>query len=93
MFYGDVGIYTGEVVKKFKEVQEGESAAGAAPGKRQYNAVGIKFQGVNQLGEAQVVGTSTVYLPSKEDGPVQLPIPHPARPPYVPYETFYRDWY
>ena len=93
VFYGDVGIYTGEVVKKFKEVQEGDSAAGAAPGKRQYHAVGIKFEGVNQLGEAQVVGTSTVYLPSKEDGPVQLPIPHPARPPYVPYETFYRDWY
>ncbi len=32
-------------------------------------------------------------LPSREAGPVQLPIPHPARPPFVSYETFYRDWY
>ena len=93
VFYGDVTIYTGEVVKKFKEEQTGDSGDGAALGKQQYHAIGIKHQGINQVGEAQVIGTSTVYLPSREAGPVQLPIPHPARPPFVSYETFYRDWY
>ena len=78
---------------KFKEVQEGSDAPGAVPGKKQYYAVGIKYQGLNQVGEAQVIGTGTVYLPSRESGPVELPIPHEPRPPFVPYETFYRDWY
>lgn len=32
-------------------------------------------------------------LPSREAGPIQLPIPHPAQRPFVAYETFYRDWY
>ena len=93
VYYADTTVYTGEVVKKYKEVQQGESGSGAKPGKVEYNAVGIKYQGLNQVGEAQVIGTSTVYLPSRESGPVQLPIPHPADPPFVPYETFYRDWY
>ena len=93
VYYSDITVYRGEVVKKFKEVQEGEKGEGATPGKKQYHAVGIKYQGLNQVGEAQVIGTGTVYLPSREAGPVDLPIPHPARPPFVSYETFYRDWY
>lgn len=93
VYYADTTIYTGEVVKKFKEVQQGESGPGAKPGKVEYNAVGIKYQGLNQVEEAQVIGTATVYLPSREGGEIQLPIPHPADPPFVPYETFYRDWY
>ena len=40
------------------------------------------------------LGQETVENPpSREAGAVQLPIPHPARPPSVSYETFYRDWY
>ncbi len=93
VYYGDITTYTGEVVKKFKEVQGGEKGEGAVPGKQDYYAMGVKYQGLNQVGEAQVIGTATVYLPSREAGPVQLPIPHPARPPFVNYETFYRDWY
>jgi len=93
VYYGDVTIYTGEVTKKFKEIQKGDSSNGGSPGDREYYAVGIKYQGVNQVGEAQVIGTGTVYLPSKEAGPVELPIPHPSKTNFVPYETFYRDWY
>ena len=55
--------------------------------------VGIKLEGTNQVGQTQAQGAVTVYLPSRQHGPVQLPIPHPANPPYVPYEKFYRDWY
>ena len=43
-----------------------------------------------ELGEG---GTATVYLPSREGGPVQLPVPHPSNPPFVDYETFRKDWY
>ena len=93
MYYGDLGVYSGEVTKKFKEVQKGESGEGAVPGERTYYAVGIKYEGRNHEDQVFVQGTSTVYLPSREGGMVQLPIPHVARPPAVPYETFYRDWY
>ena len=93
VFYGDVTIYSGEVVKKFKEVQEGEDAPGAVPGKAQYYAVGISINGTSQVGESQAPGTATVYLPSREDGPVKLPVPHLARPPFVSYETYRKDWY
>ena len=93
LYYGDTTIYTGEVVRKFKEVQEGNAEPGGQPGKAEYNVVGIKLQGSNQLEEIQMQGTAAIYLPSRETGPVKLPVPHPGNPPYVPYETFYRDWY
>jgi acyl dehydratase len=93
VYYGDVTIYRGRVVKKFIERQTGENAAGAAPGDMEYNAVGIRMEGVNQTGELQAQGTAVVYLPSRRTGHVQLPVPHLAQPPYVPYETFYRDWF
>ena len=41
-----------------------------------------------QLGQEAVEN-----LPSREAGPVQLPLPHPAQPSFVYYGTFYRDWY
>ena len=93
VYYGDVTVYTGTVVKKYVELQEGGEESGAVPGRRDYHAVGIKIEGVNQVGETQAPGTACVYLPSRGNGPVELPIPHLADPPYVPYETFYRDWY
>jgi len=55
--------------------------------------VGISIDGTNQVGEAQAPGTATVYLPSRESGPVKLPIPHPAKPPFVNYNTYHKDWY
>ena len=93
LYYSDATFYRAEVIKKFKEVQVGDDLQGGVPGKAEYNAVGIKLEGTNQLGEIQMQGTVAVYLPSRENGPVELPIPHLATPPYVPYETFYRDWY
>ena len=93
LYYGDTTIYTAEVVKKFKELQEGEDAPGGIPGKAQYHVIGMNLQGSNQLGEIQMQGTAALYLPSRENGPVKLPVPHKSSPPYVPYETFYRDWF
>ena len=93
VFYADCTYYTGEVVKKFKEVQKGEKGRGAVPGEAEYYAVGIRLQGANQVGEISTPGTATVYLPSRASGPVQLPVPHPVKPPFVPYETYYRDWF
>jgi hypothetical protein len=93
VYYSDITSYTGEVVKKFKEVQEGDDKPGGAPGKTQYYAVGVRIAGTNQTGEIQSPGTATVYLPSREGGPVQLPIPHPANPPFIPYQTYYKEWY
>ena len=93
VYYADVTTYTGEVVKKYTEVQKGNSEPSGVPGEAMYHAIGIRWQGVNQVGEAQVPGTATVYLPSRENGPVQLPIPHAAKPPFVNYEKFRNDWY
>ena len=93
VYYGDTTFYEGEVVNKFKEVQEGDNAPGGQSGNTEYCAVGIKLEGKNQVGEVQMQGAITVYLPSREGGQVRLPIPHKGNPPYVPYERFYRDWY
>ena len=73
--------------------QEGDTEPGGTPGKADYHAVGIRLEGTNQVGEVQMQGTISVYLPSREGGPVQLPVPHSGTPPYVPYDTFYRDWF
>ena len=93
VYYGDCTYWTGTVEKKFREVQKGEEGPGAVPGEHEYYAVGIRLQGTNQVGETSTPGTACVYLPSREGGPVKLPVPHLARPPFVPYETFYRDWF
>ncbi len=93
VYYGDATVYTAEVVKKFTVVQEGDTDPGGAPGKAEYHAVGIRLEGTNQVGEVQMQGTISVYLPSRKGGPVLLPVPHSGTPPYVPYDTFYRDWF
>ena len=93
VFYGDITIYTGEVVKKYVEIQKGDNEPGGAPGEAEYHAVGIRIDGTNQVGESQAPGTATVYLPSRDSGHIKLPIPHPARPPFVNYDTYRRDWY
>lgn len=93
VFYGDATYYTGEVVKKFKETQKGAEGRGGIPGNVEYHAVGIRINGTNQIGQTQLMGTATAYLPSRDTGQVILPIPHPVRPPYVPFEVHYKDWY
>ena len=80
-------------MKKFKEIQEGEEGPGAVPGKHEYHAVGIRLEGKNQVGEISTPGTACIYLPSRESGPVKLPIPHKAQPDFVPYDVYYRDWF
>ena len=93
VYYGDSIYVTGIVEKKFKEAQAGDDGPGGVPGTSEYHAVGIRLQGVNEVGEVSTPGTACVYLPSREAGPVKLPVPHLSQPPFVPYETFYRDWY
>jgi acyl dehydratase len=93
LYYGDLLTFNGEVVKKYRVTERGEAGPGGVPGEAEYCAVGIKYAGVNQLGEESSPGTATVYLPSKEYGSVQLPIPHTPRPPYVPFDRHRRDWY
>jgi hypothetical protein len=92
-YYGDAVTFHGEVVKKFRITEQGESAPGAIPGEETYCAVGIRINGKNQLGEDQLPGMARVYLPSREFGPVKLPIPHKVNPPYIPFETFRKDFY
>ena len=93
VFYSDITTYTGEVVKKSVVIEKGHDQSGGIPGEHKYYAVGIRIHGFNQIGEEQSPGTATVYLPSKKGGPVKLPIPHPEKPPYVPFETFRTDWF
>jgi hypothetical protein len=92
VYYGDIVVYTGEVVKKFKRTHCGEEGPGAAAGEANYCAVGIRIESTSPAG-TPVEGTATVYLPSRESGPVRLPIPHEARPAHVPYATYRSDWY
>ena len=93
VYYGDFTVYTGEVMKKYREVQTGTDEPGGTPGRHEYHALGIRIDGTNQVGEPQAPGSATVYLPSREGGPVRLPVPHSAKTPYVNYNTFRRDWY
>ena len=93
IYYGDTIYYTGTVEKKFIETQTGDDKPGGVPGTQKYYAVGIRYEGKNQAGEVAAPGTACVYLPSREGGSVKLPVPHPARPPFVPYETYYRNWF
>ncbi|MHA2405673.1 MAG: FAS1-like dehydratase domain-containing protein [Candidatus Hermodarchaeia archaeon] len=92
-FYGDAVTFHGEVVKKSMITEKGEHGPGAVPGEETYCAVGVKITGKNQLGEDQLPGMARVYLPSREHGPVKLPIPHKASPPYIPFDTFRKDFY
>ncbi|MBI2862140.1 MAG: MaoC family dehydratase N-terminal domain-containing protein [Chloroflexi bacterium] len=93
LYYGDSPIYSGEVATKYVAVERGEDGPGGVPGEARYGAVGVRIVGINQHGELHCPGTATVYLPSRELGPVQLPIPHSPRPPYVSVSVYSRDWY
>ncbi len=61
--YGDFNWYGGQVVDKYKERLNGET----------YNAVDIKLEITNQLGEKTGAGEATIYLPAL-GREVKLPI-------------------
>ncbi len=86
MFYGDATWYTSAVVGKGKVVEKGDE--GGVPGEETYYFVDTKTIGVNQIGENQAPSTARVYLPSREGGPVKLPIPHVKEPPYIPFGQY-----
>jgi hypothetical protein len=106
-YYADTTWVTAEVVKKYKVTEKGEPGVGGVPGEVEYAAVDIKINQLNQVEENHAPGRATIYLPSRELGLVQLPIPHMARPPgdeiyqeptpeYIPFPLFNRtdsdDW-
>jgi acyl dehydratase len=88
-FYGDATIFEGEVVQKYEVTEKGEDAPGAIPGEYTYAAVDVRIKGINQIGEVSTPTQATIYLPSRELGPVQLPIPHVAKPPYLPFGQYF----
>ena len=88
IFYGDVDILRGRVVKKYRVVERGPETAS------RYGAVAVSLDGTNQRGERHSEGFATVYLPSRECGLPSLPVPHHPDPPYVPVrQARALDWY
>lgn len=76
-YYGDTLWYLGEVVAKYKDKVRGE-----VEGKYkeiEYGAIDISFNATNQIGEITIPGKATIYLPSRELGEVQLPVPIPTK--------------
>ena len=92
VYYGDCVIYRGEVKAKFKRTHRGESGRGAVPGEQEYCAVGIRIEATSPGGQP-VEGSATVYLPSREHGPVVVPVPHTAAISPVSYDEYRKDWY
>jgi N-terminal half of MaoC dehydratase len=93
IFYGDAGWYQGTVTAKSRVTEEGDGSDGA-PRSANYHAVTVSLEGTNQLGELHCEGYATLYLPSREHGLPHLPIPHPARPLYVPFARHRaREWF
>ena len=88
-FYGDAALFHGTVLRKYPVEQRDHAGTGHS-----YTAVAIKITGTDQTGEVQSLGYATVYLPSRSWGPPRLPVPHPDRPAYVPFDTHRAaDWY
>jgi hypothetical protein len=99
-YYGDVTRFSGTVIEKYKVTEKGEPGVGGIPGEADYGAVDLKITAINQIGEKTVNSKATVYLPSRELGPVKLPIPHSAIPPgayseatsdYIPFPRYHKD--
>lgn len=84
VFYGDVVRFDGTIIRQYVLECEGEEAHGGVAGRRRYGAVVVKIRGTNQRGELHCEGHATILLPTRADGPPQLPIPHPGQMPYVP---------
>jgi acyl dehydratase len=89
IFYGDTVFFDGTVVRKY--VAEKSDASGQLV---RCPAVAIEIVGTNQRGEVHCLGYATVLLPSHEFGAIELPIPHPEHPDYVPFDVHRRaEWY
>jgi hypothetical protein len=94
VFYGDMTRYEATVTRKYTVTERGEAAPGGVTGEATYHSLTLEIRGKNQIDETPAPGFATVYLPSREHGPVQLPVPHPAEPPFVPFETHRRaTWF
>ena len=85
-YYGDTTRFYCKVIEKYKVKEVGEAGPGGVPGEAEYAAVDIEISPINQVGENTAPGRATIFLPSRELGPVRLPIPHLARPPGVYHE-------
>lgn len=89
IFYGDAALFRGTVLRKYVVEQSNGAGANAS-----YAAVAIEITGTNQADEVHCLGYATVYLPSRTLGIPQLPVPCPARPEYVPFDTHrLAGWY
>jgi hypothetical protein len=89
VFYGDAVSFHGTVRRKY--IDEPTDDAGM---RGSYAAVAIEITGTNQRGEVHCLGHATVYLSSRQFGLPQLPVPHAARPDYVPFDTHrLASWY
>jgi len=67
-YYGDTNWFSGEVIKVYKDNVEGV----------EYGAVDVIISVINEVGENDLPGKATVYLPSRELGEVALPVPTPS---------------
>ena len=89
VFYGDATFFRGAVLRKYVSEETDGAGAGAS-----YAAVAIEITGTNQLDEVHCLGYATVYLPSRTLGRPRLPVVHPARPDYVPFDVHRKAaWY
>lgn len=89
VFYGDAVTYQGRVIRKYVAEKTGD-AGGTVP----YAAVAVEITGRNQRDEVHCLGYGTVFLPSRTFGDPALPVPHPERPEYVPFDVHRRaEWF
>jgi hypothetical protein len=75
IFYGDVAIYRGKVIRKYV-VERTDAAGRTVP----YAAVAVEIVGLDQRDEVHCLGPATVFLPSATTGRLALPVPHADRP-------------
>ncbi len=77
-------MYRGKVIRKYVADRAGEP----------YAAVAVEITGLDQREEVHCLGYATVFLPSRAMGRPALPVPHPERPEYVPFEDYGRaGWF
>ncbi|WP_432589628.1 hypothetical protein ABVG11_32635 [Streptomyces sp. HD1123-B1] len=89
VFYGDTVFFTGKVLRVHRAERSDDTGRTAT-----YPAVAIEITGTNQRGEVHCLGYATVFLPSRTSGVPRLPVPHPERPGYEPFDVHRRaDWY
>jgi hypothetical protein len=90
VFYGDAVVFSGRVIRKYLASKPGNGTGPTEP----YPAVAVELEGRNQRDEVHCLGYATVFLPSTATGQLRLPIPHPERPAYVPFDVHRRaSWF